>query len=144
VKRLTALVAMMALAAGAVQAQDATPPPRVSLADLSRAAVVPPEPTRTTGTTQTPPAARRPRRKDSLLNGILIGAGLGAIAGAAIGTAAIGCDQCAGFNVPLTFGVVGAAAGAALGAGLDALIRPRSRVAPRASQYGVHGTRSRG
>jgi hypothetical protein len=50
----------------------------------------------------------QPRRRDSLWNGVIIGAGLGAIAGAVSGTAIADCSECAGFNVPLTFGVLGA------------------------------------
>ena len=115
------IAAMVALFPGAALAQDASPATPVSLTALSRAAVVPPAPPRPTRSSPQPP-----HRKDSLLNGILIGAGLGAIAGAAGGTAAIRCDECAGFNVPLTFGVVGAAAGAAIGAGIDALFHARA------------------
>jgi hypothetical protein len=67
----------------------------------------------------------QPRRRDSLWNGVIIGAGLGAIAGAVSGTAIADCSECAGFNVPLTFGVLGAGIGAALGAGIDALHETR-------------------
>jgi hypothetical protein len=63
----------------------------------------------------------QPRRRDSLWNGALIGAGLGAVAGLLSGGAIVECSECAGFNVPLTFGLLGAAAGAGLGAGIDAL-----------------------
>jgi hypothetical protein len=63
----------------------------------------------------------QPRRKDSLWNGALIGASLGAIAGVLSSQAIVECSECAGFNASLTFGVLGAGAGAALGAGLDAL-----------------------
>jgi hypothetical protein len=69
-----------------------------------------------------PPAAR----KDSKWNGAIIGAGLGAIAGALIGSAIIECSECAGFNVPLTFGVIGAGAGAGIGVGIDSLLHQRS------------------
>jgi len=68
------------------------------------------------------------RRRDSLRNGVVIGAGLGAIAGAVAGTAIVECSECAGFNVPLTFGVVGAGIGAAIGAGIDALHHDHSIV----------------
>jgi len=68
------------------------------------------------------------RRRDSLWNGAVIGAGLGAIAGAVAGTAIVECSECAGFNVPLTFGVVGAGIGAAIGAGIDALHHDHSIV----------------
>jgi hypothetical protein len=65
-------------------------------------------------------------RRDPLWNGAVIGAGLGAIAGALGGATAIECSECAGFNVPLTFGVLGAAAGAGLGAAIDALRHARA------------------
>jgi hypothetical protein len=67
------------------------------------------------------------RRRDSVWNGALIGAGLGALVGAAAGNAALDTPT-AGFNVPLTFGVVGAGAGLALGIGID-LLRERSHAA---------------
>ena len=121
------LATMIALLPAAARAQDAAPTPPPSLAELSRRAVVPPAlelPRRSTRAEHQP----EPRRKDSLLNGILIGAGLGALAGAAISTAAIECDVCTGFNVPLTFGIAGAAAGAGIGAALDALLRVRRRM----------------
>jgi hypothetical protein len=63
---------------------------------------------------------QHPRRRDSLWNGVIIGAGVGALAGAVSGTAIVDCSECSGFNVPLTFGVLGAAIGAGLGAGIDA------------------------
>jgi hypothetical protein len=66
------------------------------------------------------------RRRDSLWNGTLVGAGLGAILGALGGVARLECSECAGFNVPLTFGVLGAGAGAAIGAGIDAACHDRS------------------
>ena len=65
-------------------------------------------------------------RKDSLWNGTLVGAGLGAVLGALGGVALIECTECAGFNVPLTFGVLGAGVGAGIGAGIDALHHQRS------------------
>lgn len=65
------------------------------------------------------------QRRDTLWNGVVIGAGLGAIAGALGGATAIDCSECAGFNVPLTFGVLGAAAGAGIGAAVDALRHAR-------------------
>ena len=67
-----------------------------------------------------------PVRNDSKWNGALIGAGLGALAGAFFGSAAIECSECAGFNVPVTFGVIGAGAGAAIGIGIDAHFHQRS------------------
>ena len=66
------------------------------------------------------------QRRDTLWNGVVIGAGLGAIAGALGGVTAIDCSECAGFNVPLTFGVLGAAAGAGIGAAVDALRHARA------------------
>jgi hypothetical protein len=66
------------------------------------------------------PAQSQTVPKDSKWNGVLVGAGLGAIVGAFIGSAAIESSAVAGFNVPLTFGVIGAGAGAAIGAGIDA------------------------
>jgi hypothetical protein len=75
-------------------------------------------------------SARAPQpsspRKDSKWNGAIIGAGLGAIAGALIGSAIIECSECAGFNVPLTFGVIGAGAGAGIGVGIDSLLHQRA------------------
>jgi hypothetical protein len=78
-----------------------------------------------------PPPARQ-HRKDSLWNGVLIGAGLGALVGALAGSAVFDCSECSGFNVPLTFGVLGAGAGAGIGAGIDAWRQTRStvRIAP--------------
>ena len=67
-------------------------------------------------------------RKDSLWNGVLIGMGLGALVGALVGSAVFECSECSGFNVPLTFGVLGAGAGAGIGAGLDAWRQTRSTV----------------
>jgi hypothetical protein len=66
------------------------------------------------------------QRRDSLWNGVIIGAAVGAMAGAAGGQALLECSECAGFNVPLTFGVIGAGAGAGIGAGIDALRHTRS------------------
>src|SRR5262245_16850713 len=74
-----------------------------------------------------PPGTSQPR-PDSLWNGVLVGAGLGAVLGGFAGSAALQCSECAGFNVPLTFGAIGAGAGAAIGAGLDALRHARTRV----------------
>ena len=67
-------------------------------------------------------------RKDPLWNGVIIGAGLGAIAGALIGDALLPCSECSGFDVPLTFGVIGAGAGAGIGAGIDAAWHQRSPI----------------
>jgi hypothetical protein len=63
-----------------------------------------------------------------LWNGVLVGAGLGAVLGGFAGSAALQCSECSGFNVPLTFGAIGAGAGAAIGAGIDALRHARTRV----------------
>jgi hypothetical protein len=88
------------------------------------------------------------QRRDTLWNGVAIGAGLGALAGALGGATAIECSECAGFNVPLTFGALGAAAGAGIGAAIDALRhasaatrattdrRPRVTVAPLVGNNG--------
>lgn len=76
----------------------------------------------------TSPPATSPPRRDSLWNGVLVGAGLGAVLGGFAGSAALQCSECAGFNVPLTFGAIGAGAGAAIGASIDALRHERRRV----------------
>jgi hypothetical protein len=65
-------------------------------------------------------------REDSPWNGVILGAGFGALIGASVGSATVECSECAGFNVPLTFGVLGAGAGAAIGAGIDALRHSRT------------------
>lgn len=89
----------------------------------------------------------QPARGDSLWNGILLGAAGGAVIGAASSLAIIDCSECAGFNVPVTFGVLGAGAGAGIGAVIDALHgkgaaspqrQPRLRLSP------LIGTQSRG
>lgn len=60
-------------------------------------------------------------RKDPLWNGVVAGAAVGAVIGAFGGHLLLDCDGCsAGFNVPLTFGVLGAGVGAGIGAGIDA------------------------
>ena len=66
------------------------------------------------------PRRRKQHRKDSLWNGVIIGAGLGALVGTLVSFAVSDCSECSGFNVPLTFGVLGAGAGAGIGAGIDA------------------------
>lgn len=68
------------------------------------------------------------RRKDSLWNGVLVGAGVGAVLGAFVGNAILDCSECSGFNVPLTFGVLGAGVGAGIGAGVDALRHAHSTI----------------
>jgi hypothetical protein len=74
-------------------------------------------------------------RKDSLWNGVIIGAGLGAFVGTLVSFAVSDCSECSGFNVPLTFGVLGAGAGAGIGAGIDAWRQTRTtvRIAPNAT-----------
>ena len=47
------------------------------------------------------------RRRDSLWNGVIVGAGLGALVGIAGSPLISDCSECAGFNVPLTFGGTG-------------------------------------
>jgi hypothetical protein len=106
-------------------------------------------PIRAAAAESSPGSVPSPIRRDTLWNGAAIGAGLGAIAGALAGAAALECSECAGFNVPVTFGVLGAAAGAGIGAGIDALLhrpraatgsttdrRPRVTVAPLVSKRG--------
>lgn len=62
------------------------------------------------------------RARDSLWNGVIAGAAVGALAGAFTGlVASDDCSECPGFNVPLTIGVVGAGIGIGIGAGIDAL-----------------------
>jgi len=64
---------------------------------------------------------------DSLWNGVIAGAAVGALAGAFTGlVASDDCPECPGFNVPLTMGVLGAGVGSALGAGIDALLGRRA------------------
>ena len=81
-----------------------------------------------------------PHRKDSLWNGVLVGAGLGALVGIAGSPLISDCSECSGFNVPLTFGVLGAGIGAGVGAGIDALRntkaphRPHLQIAPVVSK----------
>lgn len=80
------------------------------------------------------------QRKDSLWNGALVGAGLGALVGIAGSPLISDCSECSGFNVPLTFGVLGAGIGAGVGAGIDALRnskaphRPHVQVSPVVSK----------
>jgi hypothetical protein len=71
--------------------------------------------------------ASQPQRRDSLWNGMLIGAGLGAMAGAFTGFAQQNeCVACSGFNEPLAYGALGAGIGAGIGAGVDALFHKRA------------------
>jgi len=118
----------LAIVPVAASAQEPSPPSPPSLAALARAATP-----LDAGMAPRPP---QPRTKDSLLNGVIIGAGLGAVAGAFGSLAIYDCLECAGFNVPLTYGVLGAAIGAGLGAGLDAMHQtaPRVRFSPLVSK----------
>lgn len=104
-----ALVPVSARAQRAPDALDADRAPIAGEVGAIRAAALSPG---------RPPVSQR---RDPLWNGVAIGAGLGALAGALGGATAIPCSECAGFNVPLTFGVLGAAAGAGIGAAIDAL-----------------------
>src|SRR6185436_4093586 len=72
-------------------------------------------------TSKDKPAQSQPHRKDSLWNGVILGAAVGAMLGSFSSLAVTDCSECAGFNVPLTFGVIGAGVGIGIGAGLDAL-----------------------
>jgi hypothetical protein len=76
-------------------------------------------------------------RRDSLWNGTLLGAGLGALSGALGGVAIVECSECAGFNVPLTFGVLGAGVGAGIGAAVDAARHQQSASPGRARPHRV-------
>ena len=70
-------------------------------------------------------------QRDSLLNGVLVGAGTGAMIGLAFGVSREdACRACAGFNQPLTYGVMFGGIGAAVGAGLDALFHRGAPSAP--------------
>jgi hypothetical protein len=75
----------------------------------------------TDSTSKDKPAQSQPHRKDSLWNGVIFGAAVGAMLGSFSSLAVTDCSECAGFNVPLTFGVIGAGVGIGIGAGLDAL-----------------------
>jgi len=123
--RLMALAMVLALVPATVRAQSAAVESSVSLGELSRKAIA--MDSRTDRATTAMATETQPR-KDPLWNGVLIGAGLGALIGAFAGDAAFECSECTGFNVPLTFGVIGAGAGAAIGAGFDALLHDRTRV----------------
>ena len=89
-----------------------------------------------------PPVDQQPvqQRNDSLWNGVIVGAGLGALVGVAGSPLISDCSECSGFNVPLTFGVLGAGIGAGVGAGIDALRnskaphRPHVQLAPVVSK----------
>ena len=77
-------------------------------------------------------------QRDSLLNGVLIGAGTGAMLGLAFGVSREdACRACAGFNQPLTYGVIFGGVGAAVGAGIDALFYRALPSAPSARHIRV-------
>ena len=121
--RVVWLTAMFGMLGRPASAQTlALPPPRTDLRPSVFTLGAVPLDRRGLSSTQAIPQ----RRRDSLWNGALVGAGLGAIAGVLTGEAIVECSECAGFNVPLTFGVVGAGAGAAIGAGIDAALHDRS------------------
>jgi hypothetical protein len=63
-----------------------------------------------------------PTRKDSVWNGVAMGAGAGAIIGTLFGLAIESDGGYAGYGEPVTFGVLGAGIGAGIGGGLDALL----------------------
>jgi hypothetical protein len=84
------------------------------------------------------------RRRDSLWNGVIVGAGLGALVGVAGSPLISDCSECAGFNVPLTFGVLGAGVGAAVGAGFDALRHTKAPHPPRVQLAPVLSKDARG
>ena len=66
-------------------------------------------------------------QRDSLRNGVLVGAGVGAMLGLAFGVSREdACTGCAGFNQPLAYGALFAAVGAGIGAGIDALFEKSS------------------
>jgi hypothetical protein len=78
-------------------------------------------------------AVQTPQR-DSLWNGVLVGAGLGAMPGILLGFAQDNrCRGCSGFNAPLTYGVLSAGIGAGIGAGIDALFQRRRTPTARPS-----------
>ncbi len=118
--RTIAVTCALALLPAAATAQSLPVERSVTLA---LPAVTVDAPGLTGGDNQPPPLQRR---KDSLWNGVIIGAGLGALVGTLVSFAVTDCSECAGFNVPLTFGVLGAGAGAGIGAGIDAWRQKRS------------------
>jgi hypothetical protein len=120
--RTIAVACALALLPAAATAQSLPVEPRVTLTPDVTAVVDAP---RQIGADHQPKALHR---KDSLWNGVIIGAGLGALAGTLISFAVTDCSECAGFNVPLTFGVLGAGAGAGIGAGIDAWRQNRAPV----------------
>ena len=122
--RMVVFAAILALMPSAARAQATERESGPSLGELSRKAVA--VDSRPTGASNARSPETQPR-KDPLWNGVLIGAGLGAVIGSFAASAAFECHECTGFNVPLTFGVIGAGAGAAIGAAIDAWRHPRSR-----------------
>ena len=123
--RLMVVTVILALVPATVGAQSTAVEPSIRLDELSRRTIAMDS---RTGRVANAPAIEAQPRKDPLWNGIVIGAGLGALIGAFAGDAAFECPECTGFNVPLTFGVIGAGAGAATGAGFDALRHERTRI----------------
>ena len=80
------------------------------------------------------PAAAQLRQRDSLKNGLLIGAAVGAGAGFAIGALSYGCvleRECYGTWVTMA---LGAGVGAGIGAGLDAFLGRQVRDRPGEQQ----------
>lgn len=122
--RVMVVVLLLALVPAPVRAQSNAGESSLSLGELSRKTIA--MDSRTDRVRNALAIEAQPRR-DPLWNGMVIGAGLGALIGAFVGDAAFECQECTGFNVPLTFGVIGAGAGAAIGAGFDALRHERAR-----------------
>ena len=84
------------------------------------------------------------RQRDSLLNGVLVGAGIGAMLGLAFGVSQEdACGGCAGFNQPLAYGAIVGGVGAAVGAGIDALFHRAVPAVPRAHNIRVQPMLSR-
>jgi hypothetical protein len=78
--------------------------------------------------------AAQTHQRDSLWNGVLVGAGLGAMPGILLGIAQDDkCRGCSGFNTPLTYGVLTAGIGAGIGAAVDALFQRRAKPTARPS-----------
>ena len=130
--RVLAVACVLALLPAAATAQAL--PRETSVPRTPAAPAVPMDASYLTPPGNQPPTTQR--RKDPLWNGVIIGAGLGALVGALIGSSVLECSECSGFNVPLTFGVLGAGAGAAIGAGIDAWhqTRPAVTIAPNSTR----------
>jgi hypothetical protein len=142
--RSLSFVVLFAIAPIPAAAQAVAQPPTMSdgsLTALSRPPSLP-------GSPSLPTQVNQPRR-DSLWNGALAGAGLGAVLGAFVGLGISDCNECSGFNVPLTYGILGAGVGAGIGAGIDALLARTppavwARKARRVDVSPLLGTRVRG